>query len=425
MTTNNSKRKRYDVIIIGGGPSGLTAAYYSAKSGYNTVLFERLPKQGMLGHPCGSMVSPIPDYITFVRKEEGIYFNEVDFLFSNDMIIASPSRMEFHTPNGSEFGMKIDTPQERFIFQIDKQKLLQSLAQRAEKAGAELIYGRTVSKLVIKDDGVRGVQVGDAIIKAPLVLSGEGLSRRFTQQAQLYDGEPEGYIMIYSLYVKNVDLSQEQLGKFGYFGGHASPVPHSSVMVHSLGHNKALILISVLLEEYRWPHEAPIEQYLNQTIDQIPLLKDITDEGKLYKKNACWIKLHSPSRLVRDGFIGMGDSVAPLGHSSITIAMLMGKEAAELAIEAHSNPDYSHSMLESYNEWLGSELFRRVEFEGTVIKSLLGFSDEQLNILGEAFEGFDLTPFFIGSKWDMIKASAKMMFRWKIIKNWKLIRELF
>jgi flavin-dependent dehydrogenase len=424
MTETNSRFNEYDAIIIGGGPSGLTAAYFLAKAGYDTVLFERLPKQGMLDHPCGAMVSPVDDYITFEQKDEGIYFNEVEFLFPNDMIIASPGKMEFKTPNGSAFGMNIDNPQEHLIFQINKQELLHSLAQRAENAGAELIYGTTVSKLVIKDDVIKGVHVGDKIIKAPLVLSGEGLSRRLTQQANLYDTDPEGYIMIYSLYVKNVDLSREQLGQFGYFGGKASPVPQSSVTFHSLGHNRALILISVLLDEYKWPHEAPIKQYLNHTIDKIPLLKDITDEGKLYKKNACWIKLQTPSRLVRDGVIGMGDSVAPLGHSSNAIAMLMGQEAAQLAIKAHSHKNYSSSMLESYDEWLESELFQGVKFEGHLISTLLGFSDEQLNTIGNVLKGANLRPFFIGSKWDRLKASMKLLFNWNAIKNWTLVRKL-
>jgi flavin-dependent dehydrogenase len=320
--------------------------------------------------------------------------------------------------------MNLEDPQEHLIFQLDKQKLLRALATRAEEVGANLVYGNTVSKLIMKENSVSGVKVGDEIFKSPIVLSGEGLSRRFSQQAGLYESQPHGYIMIYSIYVKSLNLTDEQLGQVAYFGGEASPVPRSSVTFHSYGNNKGIILISALLDEYEWSHEEPVEKYLNEAVEKIAYLKELTDQGKFYKRDACWIKLATPSRLVSNGFIAMGDSVAPLGHSSNHIAMLMGREAAETAIESLSKKDCSTSTLNSYNTWLESDLFQGVRFEGHLISTLLNFSDEQLNTIGNVLEGADLSPFYIGSKWDRLKASLKLLFNWNAIKNWKLVRKL-
>ena len=47
---------QFDVVIIGAGPSGLTAAYYSAINGHNVTVFERQPQAG------GMMRYGIPEY---------------------------------------------------------------------------------------------------------------------------------------------------------------------------------------------------------------------------------------------------------------------------------------------------------------------------------------------------------------------------
>ena len=38
----------YDVIIIGGGPGGYTAALYGARAGLDTVLFEKMAAGGQM-----------------------------------------------------------------------------------------------------------------------------------------------------------------------------------------------------------------------------------------------------------------------------------------------------------------------------------------------------------------------------------------
>jgi len=425
MSEIRRRGSEYDAIIIGGGLSGLNAAYFLAKAGYNTILFERLPKKGLLDHPCGAMISPIKDYITFENTSDGILFKETDFLFRNDMIIDYPRIMKFTVPNGKSFGMELENPKEHLIFQIDKQKVITSLAERAERAGAHLIYGKTISRLLIENKLIKGVIAGDNEFRASLVLSGEGLSRRFTRQANLFASAPKGYIFAYAIYLKNLSLDYKKRGQFGYFGEQLSSVPKSSVLFHSYGKKKGLIFITLFLDDFKWSYEKSVEVYLENAISNIPFLKQIFEQGRLYDKNACWIKLMIPSNLVANGFIGMGDSIAPLGHSSNSIAMLMGKRAAETSIGALNDNNFSATNLQDYNELLKSNLFEGVKFEGNLISEMLNFSDQELNTLGKIFSDIDLTPFFIGSKWQMIKSTMNLLFKKGIIKNWKLLKQLF
>ena len=63
-TSNDSLKHVYDMIVIGGGPAGYTAALYASRAGLDTLLFERLYAGGQM-----SLTHEIENYPGF---EEGI-----------------------------------------------------------------------------------------------------------------------------------------------------------------------------------------------------------------------------------------------------------------------------------------------------------------------------------------------------------------
>ena len=65
-----AEKKNKRVAIIGSGPAGLTAAYYLAKAGYGTVIYEALPYAG------GMLKTGIPEY----RLPSDILEKEIDLI---------------------------------------------------------------------------------------------------------------------------------------------------------------------------------------------------------------------------------------------------------------------------------------------------------------------------------------------------------
>ncbi len=65
-------KKKYDVIIIGGGPAGLTAGIYTGRSKLSTLIIEKERMGSLL------MAHKIDNYPGFQRsiRKRTLYFNE-------------------------------------------------------------------------------------------------------------------------------------------------------------------------------------------------------------------------------------------------------------------------------------------------------------------------------------------------------------
>ncbi len=116
----------YDVVVVGAGPSGLTAARYLAKTGLKTVVFERrLSIGGGIGGG-------------------GMLFHKV--------IIQSPADKIL-----KEVGCRLEALEEGFSI-VDTADLMVKLAAGALDAGAKIIFGVVVDDVIyrVSKTGKRG-----------------------------------------------------------------------------------------------------------------------------------------------------------------------------------------------------------------------------------------------------------------------------
>jgi geranylgeranyl reductase family protein len=138
-----------DVIVVGAGPSGSTAAYYLSQAGLNVLLIEksRFPRDKV----CGDGLTPraVKSLVAMgvdVSEEAGWLRNK------GLRVIGGGLRLELDWPelsNWPGYGLV------RTRASLDEQ-----LARRAEVAGAKLLEGTTVTGPVLDENGrIVGVEV--------------------------------------------------------------------------------------------------------------------------------------------------------------------------------------------------------------------------------------------------------------------------
>ena len=115
------KHNKYDVVVIGAGPSGSICARNLARSGYNVLLCEKRPVVGVPVR-CGEATGPVKRLSDFMVVNEA--YIETRF---TGVILNGPNKINIRYDANKELGVMLD----RKIFDQD-------LAAQAVREGAEL-----------------------------------------------------------------------------------------------------------------------------------------------------------------------------------------------------------------------------------------------------------------------------------------------
>ena len=172
-----------DVIVIGAGPAGATAAFHLAQSGLNTLVLEKtqFPREKV----CGDGLTPraVKQLLAMGVPTDG----EGWLRHKGLRIVGAGHTIELPWP---ELGSFPDYGLIRTRMDFDE-----TLARHAQKAGARLYEQTTVTGPVFdKNDRVAGVTAKQAdgsevTYRAPLVLVCDGNSSRFSLELGLHKRE--------------------------------------------------------------------------------------------------------------------------------------------------------------------------------------------------------------------------------------------
>ncbi|MBV0930875.1 flavocytochrome c [Lentilactobacillus sp. IMAU92037] len=195
-TNINQLKSAYDIIIIGSGSAGLTAAFEAHKLGKNPVVLEKMPT---LGGDTKRASSGMNAAETFVQKEHGIkdsIQNFYDETFVGGGKTNDQDLLKYFTANGADAikwladeGIKLDDLTTTGGMSVPRAHrpsstapvgafLVSGLLKRIADEQIPVFTGVTVTKLNEADGRISGVTIttenGEATINAPAVILATG-----------------------------------------------------------------------------------------------------------------------------------------------------------------------------------------------------------------------------------------------------------
>jgi electron transfer flavoprotein-quinone oxidoreductase len=201
----------FDVIVVGAGIAGCVTAHQLARAGHDVLVVERGPQPGAKNVSGG---------VLYCRVLEGIWPDFVDRAPVERVI--TRNQLAFLNP-GSQ--LRIDYQDDRLAAPANAVSVLRArldpwLADRCEDAGATVMSGMRVDRLVVEAGRVVGIRVGDDVLRSHVVVAADGVNSFLCRDAGLRDREPTRHL---ALGVKSVvalprDTLEQRFGLTGREG---------------------------------------------------------------------------------------------------------------------------------------------------------------------------------------------------------------
>lgn len=357
-------KKYYDVIVVGGGPAGSTAAKSIAKNGISVALFE---KDREIGIPvrCGEAVS-----------EEGLkQYTEID----PSWIAARIHDIRFIAPNG----LNVDFHSSSDGIVLHRKLFDHSLALEASNKGAEVYtkaYVYNLKKTVNDTYEVSLKYIGrDTKAEAGIVIAADGVESRVARFTGIKTNVLlKDFESCAQMTVGNIDIEPSRI-EFHFSrrwapGGYVWVFPKGDKTANIglgvngkyAGNTTAIDFLELFIKE-KYPTAMPLVTIAGG----VPVAKSL-------------------SKIYADNFMVVGDAarqVNPMTGGGILCAMAAGEIAGKVAAEAIKIGDRSAHKLKDYQtEWhkrVGKDNERYYRLKEWIYK----MSDNDLDELAEMLQG--------------------------------------
>ena len=345
--------ENFDVIVVGGGPAGLSAAISAAQAGKKTVVIERGDYPGtknvmggILYTKATSMV--VPEFWKDAPLERPIIEQRIAMLSGDESIMAG-----YRDPDWAAEPYNAHS--------ILRVKFDRWLAQQSEKAGVMIITETLVEDLLYKNGNVVGVRTGRAEgeLGAKVVILAEGVNNFLAVKAGL--AKPLKPDSVAVTVKEIIALPKEKIeDRFCLDEGQGATIElygDSTAGLMGVGFiytNKDSISIGVgaILEPMIRNNWTPND--LLENLKSKPYVKRLLQGGETKEYLAHLIPeggYTQVPRLHRQGVLVVGDTAMlmnSLNREGSNLAMISGKIAGEVAAQAITTGDVSDQALTVY-----------------------------------------------------------------------------
>ncbi len=375
-------QSKYDIVVVGGGPAGLSAAYAAARNGASVLVLER--DDGIAHNIRTSGVSWIEEMTKFGIGKE--HYNPI-----RNYSFFSPSNEV--TINGREHKCCV----------LNVRSTYQHLAFEAASVGVTIMVKTNATNVISTNNRISGVKIntpkGEMSVNADLVIDASGFSTAIGRKAGLVsEWKRYGVGAEYECYAENVDDETWML----MVGNQYSPAGYA--WAFPLGKNRVRIGVGIGRPE---SSEEPLDR-LNIMLEK--RLRPLDRMGKIEP-----VELHYGfipnegvrSSTVADGFILVGDSAGqanPLVLEGIRYAIEFGRLAGEIGSKALQYGATKQSLQEYERIWR-SRVQNKITAALKVQSRWLGLTDEEWDKEIEIIKDMSIDEFldFIRAEFSMSK----------------------
>ena len=343
MTHQNSENKT-DVIVVGAGPAGVSAAITVARGGKKVVLVERAPFAGAKNMYGGIIYS-------HAAKEIFPNFEEAPI----ERYVSKHSYVLLSEKDSTQISYK-NPEHEKNAFVAIRAKWDKWCVEQAENEGVYFAPNTLVRELIVKDGKVCGVKTDIEDYYADIVIIADGVNSLLAKQIGLRKNiKPQNV----ALGVKEViKLSQETINKrfaiededgcaMELVGGNLKNMLAMGIIYTNK--DSVAVGIGVSLDDLKKQKVKPYE--LLDKLKEHPFVADLIKDGELLEYSAHLIPeggYNAIPQLYTDGAMIAGDAAGLVNNvhfEGTNLAMISGKFAGETALNAFEHNDFSSNLL--------------------------------------------------------------------------------
>ncbi len=390
-----NRQNKTDVIVVGAGPAGVSAAVTVARGGKEVVLVERGNFAGAKNMYGGVIYSHaaaeiFPEYKNapierFVSCHSYVLLSETD---STTISYKNPS----HNENA---------------FVITRANWDRWCVEQAVKEGVYYAPDTLVKELILKDGKVAGIKTDTEEYYADIVIIADGVNSLLARQIGLRkDLRPKDVFLGVKEVIKLApEIIEQRFGLTNATGCAMELVGGPLKNLFAMGivytnKDSVALGLGVALEDLKKYKIKPYE--LLEAMKKHPFVADIIEGGELAEYSAHLIPEGGYNRLpvlYTDGAMVTGDAAMLVNNvhfEGTNFAMISGKFAGETALEAFEKSDFTKNQLCLYRKKLeNSFILKDLRTYKDVVKTItnransIGYYTQKVNEFFEIFTTVD------------------------------------